>query len=143
MAATATSKTATAKAKAAEAAEAEATEATDETESDSKKRNRLRNDAERHILNLHKDEFDDYATELFAANGLTFNRRLSEAQKAEKKIEEMIAQHPELEDVLRAKFGVPAPQAAPPAGQESGPDEEPQVDYSAEMEGYEDPFEQR
>ena len=90
---------------AAPAAEAEATAAAAPAqETDNQKRNRLRNEAERHILNLHKDEFDDYAEQLFSKNGLKFNRRLSEAQKAEKKIEELIAEHPELESVLRAKF---------------------------------------
>jgi replicative superfamily II helicase len=156
MVATATAKTPrVTKAAAAKAEAAEAAAPAQET--DAQKRNRLRNEAERHILNLHKDEFDDYAEDLFAKNGLTFNRRLSEAQKAEKKINDLIAAHPELEGMLRAKFeptdaDAPA-ETAPPVGptvhstgQWDGPEDnagEPQVDYSADEANYEDPFRQQ
>lgn len=154
------------------AAKAEAP-APDAPETDAQKRNRLRNEAERHILNLHKDEFDDYAEALFSKNGLTFNRRLSDAQKAEKKINDLIAQHPELEAVLRAQFAAPAPtDAGAPAAdpewearkqavtqiaaadgvhlvdgvnpvllaEEYSHHDAPEVDYSADEEGYVDPF---
>lgn len=147
MVATATAKTPRTTKAAAAKGEA-AAPAADAPETDSQKRNRLRNEAERHILNLHKDEFDDYAEALFAKNGLTFNRRLSEAQKAEKKINDLIAQHPELEAVLRAQFAAPAPTDADAPAEEPdhsdltyGQDPEPAVDYSAEVEGYVDPFE--
>lgn len=149
MVATATAKTPRTTKAAAAKAEA-AAPAADAPETDSQKRNRLRNEAERHILNLHKDEFDDYAEALFAKNGLTFNRRLSEAQKAEKKINDLIAQHPELEAVLRAQFAAPAPtDADAPEADESGvnpallaEEYDQQVpDYSADVEGYVDPFE--
>ena len=134
---------------AAESAEATVNPA---AETDSQKRNRLRNEAERHILNLHKEEFDDFAEDLFAKNGLTFNRRLSEAQKAEKKINDLIAEHPELEAMLRAKFEpadedapavVPPTSAAPQVhstGSWDGPEDSPEVDYSSDVEGYQDPF---
>ena len=157
MVATATAKTPRVTKAAAAKAEAADT-AAPATETDSQKRNRLRNEAERHILNLHKDEFDDYAEALFAKNGLTFNRRLSEAQKAEKKINDLIAEHPELEAMLRAKFE-PADADAPAedpewearkqaVAQVAAADgvqyaDEPQVDYSAEVEGYVDPFHQQ
>jgi len=104
-------------------------------ETDSQKRNRLRNEAERHILNLHKDEFDDYAEELFAKNGLVFNRRLSEAQKAQKKIQDLIALHPELADTLRAQLApaqhsaVAPVQAEAPVGHSYGDDG---PDYAAQ-----------
>ena len=153
MVATATAKTPRTTKAAAAKAEA-AAPAGDAPETDSQKRNRLRNEAERHILNLHKDEFDDYAEALFAKNGLTFNRRLSEAQKAEKKINDLIAQHPELEAVLRAQFAAPAPTDADAPAEEDGGvspallaeeyshlDTPPAVDYSADVEGYVDPFE--
>ena len=152
MVATATAKTPRVTKAAAAKAEAAAADS-NAPETDAQKRNRLRNEAERHILNLHKDEFDDYAEDLFAKNGLTFNRRLSEAQKAEKKINDLIAQHPELEAVLRAQFAAPVPTDAdaPAADPElvqaapGGPLEafrsEPDVDYSAEEADYVDPFE--
>lgn len=150
MVATATAKTPRTTKAAAAKAEA-AAPAPDAPETDSQKRNRLRNEAERHILNLHKDEFDDYAEALFAKNGLTFNRRLSEAQKAEKKIQDLIAKHPELETVLRAQFAAPAPtdDDAPDVEGESlaghnpewAPSAGDEVDYSADEAGYVDPFE--
>lgn len=141
MVATATTKPRVTKAAAAKA-EAPETPAPEAPETDAQKRNRLRNEAERHILNLHKEEFDDYAEKLFSDNGLTFNRRLTDAQKAEKKIQDLIAKHPELETVLRAQFAAPAPTDAdaPPADPES---EVPQVDYSADEANYVDPFHQQ
>lgn len=157
MVATATAKTPRVTKAAAAKAEAEAADTTaiPAGETDSQKRNRLRNEAERHILNLHKEEFDDYAEALFAKNGLTFNRRLSEAQKAEKKINDLIAEHPELEAMLRAKFeptdadapeDVPLVSAAPGGPLETfraQDHDDQQVDYSAEVEGYQDPFADR
>lgn len=155
MVATATAKTTRVTKAAAAKADAAETPAVPAKETDSQKRNRLRNEAERHILNLHKDEFDDYAEALFAKNGLTFNRRLSEAQKAEKKINDLIAEHPELEAMLRAKF-VPTDADAPAEDPEyvqavpGGPletfrhaPEEPEVDYSHEESSYVDPFADR
>lgn len=64
-------------------------------------KNRLRSEAEREVLNAHKDEFHELATRKFAENGLTFTRRLTEAEKAEKKMNDLLAQHPE----LAGKFG--------------------------------------
>lgn len=145
MVATATAKTARVTKAAAAKAETPATEA---KETDAQKRNRLRNEAERHILNEHKEEFDDYAEALFAKNGLTFNRRLTEAQKAEKKINDLIAAHPELEAVLRAQFAAPAPTDADVPDYSA---EQEQYDHSraeeavarVEADGYVDPFQQQ
>lgn len=152
MVATATAKTTRkpAASKAAADAGTPKAEAVPAQETDAQKRNRLRNEAERHILNLHKEEFDDYAEDLFAKNGLTFNRRLSEAQKAEKKVNDLIAEHPELEAMLRAKFeptDADAPAVEPAVvhgthstGQWDGPEDSPAPDYSADEANYVDPF---
>ena len=70
----------------------------DETES--QKRNRLRNEAERTIINRHRDEFNEEATRLFAENGLVFHRRLTDEERAAKEIADKLNQFPE----LRAMF---------------------------------------
>ena len=59
-------------------------------------RNRLRNEAERTVINNHKDEFVQVATALFAKHGMEFNRRLTDKEKAAKAIEDQLNQFPEL-----------------------------------------------
>jgi len=112
-------------------------------ETESQKRNRLRNEAERIIINRHKSEFEDVATELFAANGLKFNKRMSEEEKAKAKIEELIKANPALKDALLATL-LPAQQAPaqaePAVAYNPAPQPVPAVAY-AEGEGYgEDQF---
>jgi len=65
-------------------------------ETDSAKRNRLRNEAERIVINNHRDEFNKVATDLFAENGLVFHRRLTEEERAAKEIADKLNQFPEL-----------------------------------------------
>lgn len=72
-------------------------------ESRQTKRNRLRGQAERHIIEQHRKEYEDYAEKLFAANGETFQRRLSDEEKAEKQLKELLEANPG----LAARFGVP------------------------------------
>jgi hypothetical protein len=62
------------------------------------KKNRLRNDAERRVLNKHRDELNAITEELFVAEGLTYTRRLTEKEKAQKKIEDLLNEHPELRE---------------------------------------------
>lgn len=70
-------------------------------------RNKLRNQAERHILELHRDEFDAYAEQLYTENGLSFRRRVSAEEreakiaaekeaKAKAKLEKLYAEFPNL-----------------------------------------------
>lgn len=70
-------------------------------------RNKLRNQAERHILELHRDEFDAYAEQLYTENGLSFRRRVSAEERAAKaqqdkeakakaKLEKLYAEFPNL-----------------------------------------------
>lgn len=117
--------TTAAKSRAAKATEAPAEEAPKVTteapaeaapkqETESQKRNRLRNEAERVIINRYKSEFEDVATALFAENGLKFNKRMTEEQKAKAKIDELIAANPALRDQLLASLGVAAPVAQAP-----------------------------
>jgi hypothetical protein len=73
-------------------------------------RNQLRNQAERHILETHRDEFDAYAEKLYTDNGLTFRRRVSAEEreakaqqdkeaKAKAKLEKLYAEFPNLRPV--------------------------------------------
>ena len=76
-----------------EAAAATAAKATEQ-----QLKNRLRNEATAEVIANHRDEFNALADAKFKANGLVFARRLTEAEKAEKKIADLIALHPELAD---------------------------------------------
>jgi hypothetical protein len=64
------------------------------------KKNRLRNEAEREVLNKHRDELNAITEAKFVEQGLNYTRRLSDSEKAAKKVEEYFNQFPE----LRAKF---------------------------------------
>lgn len=72
----------------------------DKKESISQKRNRLRNEAERIIINKYRDEFNKVAENLFAENGLTFHRRLTDEEKAAKEIADRLNQFPELRNLF-------------------------------------------
>ena len=65
-------------------------------------KNRLRNEAEREVLDAHKDEVHERTGAKYTAHGLEYIRRLTDAEKAAKAIEEHLAAHPE----LRAQFGM-------------------------------------
>lgn len=69
-----------------------------EGESVQQAKNRLRNEAERIILDRYKAEFYKEAERLYAENGYEFKRRLTEQEKAQQKIEELLAQNPELRE---------------------------------------------
>jgi len=62
------------------------------------KKNRLRNEAEREVLNNHRDELNTITEAKFVEQGLNYTRRLTESEKAKKKIEELLGQHPELRE---------------------------------------------
>ena len=66
------------------------------------KKNRLRNDAEREVLNKHRDELNAVTEAKFIEQGIPYTRRLTEREKAQKKIEDLLAEHPE----LREHYGV-------------------------------------
>lgn len=61
-------------------------------------KNRLRNEAERIVLDRHKPEFYKVAEELYEANGFEFKRRLTDEEKAEQAIEKMLRENPALRE---------------------------------------------
>jgi hypothetical protein len=64
------------------------------------KKNRLRNEAEREVLNNHRDELNALTEAKFVEQGLKYTRRLTDSEKAARKVEEYFNQFPE----LRAQF---------------------------------------
>ena len=65
-------------------------------ENTQQKKNRLRNEAEREVLNLHRDELNAITEAKFREQGLNYTRRLTDKEKAQRKIEELLNEHPEL-----------------------------------------------
>lgn len=61
-------------------------------------KNRLRNEAERIVLDRHKAEFYEEAERLYAKHGFEFKRRLTEEEKAAQTIEKLIQQNPALRE---------------------------------------------
>lgn len=59
-------------------------------------KSKLRSEATAEVIEKHRDEFNALAEAKFAANGLVFARRMTEAEKAAKKIADLLAAHPEL-----------------------------------------------
>lgn len=59
-------------------------------------KNKLRNEAEREVLDAHKDEVHRITGAKYQAHGLEYVRRLSEEEKAAKLIEELHAKFPNL-----------------------------------------------
>lgn len=66
------------------------------------KKNRLRNEAEREVLNKHRDELNTITEAKFVEQGLNYTRRLTDREKAAKKIEDLLNEHPE----LREQYGI-------------------------------------
>lgn len=61
-------------------------------------KNRLRNEAERIVLDRHKNEFYKEAERLYEENGFEFKRRLTEQEKAQQQIEKLLKENPELRE---------------------------------------------
>ena len=61
-------------------------------------KNRLRNEAEREVLNSHRDEVVRITQAKYDEHGLEYVRRLTDAEKAEAKVQEYFKQFPELRD---------------------------------------------
>lgn len=59
-------------------------------------KNRLRNEAEREVLNRHKDEVVAITQAKYDEHGLEYVRRLSEEEKAAKQIEDLYEKFPQL-----------------------------------------------
>lgn len=67
-------------------------------------RNRLRSVAERAVIDAHRDEFNAKADEVFAAEGLTFNRRLTKDEQAERKVQALLDANPGLREKLAGQL---------------------------------------
>lgn len=69
-------------------------------ETDQQKKNRLYSEAQRELRNRHTAEFTQIIEAKYAAEGLTYRRRLSEEEKAARQVNDLLAKHPGLRDVL-------------------------------------------
>jgi mannose-1-phosphate guanylyltransferase len=94
-------------------------------------KNRLRNEAEREVLNTHKDEVVTITQAKYDAHGLEYIRRLTEEEKAAKQIEEYFKQFPELRD----HFNTPAVVAL---AQQQAQQEEREVAYAPSDYGFDE-----
>lgn len=79
-------------------------------------KNKLRNEAEREVLDKHKDEVITITAAKYEVHGLEYVRRLSEEEKAAKAIEAYYEQFPNLRPKLEAP-PVPRPDAEDPRGE--------------------------
>jgi hypothetical protein len=70
-------------------------------------KNRLRNEAEREVLNAHKDEVHRLTKEKYDSHGLEYVRRLTEEEKAQQAIEKYYQQFPNLRPVTVVQADVP------------------------------------
>lgn len=61
-----------------------------------KLKNTLRAEAEREVLANHRDEYHAVASRKFAEKGLEFTRRLTDEERAEKQLQELLAANPAL-----------------------------------------------
>ena len=80
-----------------------ATTGADVAENIQQRKNRLRNEAEREVLNNHRDELNQITEAKFVEQGLPYTRRLTEKEKAKRKIEDLLNEHPELREVYAAQ----------------------------------------
>lgn len=113
----------TAAEKAAEAAAQDTTEWNDTAAPAGKKetvqqlKNRLRNEAEREVLNRHKDEVVTITQAKYDEHGLKYVRRLSDEEKAAKVIEDLYEKFPQLRPTPETKVEAAAPEPYAPGFQ--------------------------
>lgn len=129
--ATATGTTRTARPKAAAAPKVEEAP----VESEQQIKNRLRNEAEREVIDRHRAELHEIAEAKFIAAGLVYTRRKTEQEKAADKVKALLEQFPELASQFAA---VPVtsdhdPEEADP--EEADPEEEHPGGYDTSL-GY-------
>lgn len=63
-------------------------------------KNKLRGEAEREVLAKHRAEVNEIAEAKFKAAGIPFSRRLTEEERDEKKLRELLAKNPNLRRVI-------------------------------------------
>lgn len=93
-------------------------------------KNRLRNEAEREVLNNHREEFHAVAEKKFADHGLKFERRLTQKERAAREIEKKLQQFPE----LRGQFTMN--ENREPVGEDVPDPEDAMESYGQELDEY-------
>ena len=102
-------------------------------------KNRLRNEAEREVLNNHKGEVIKITEAKYDQHGLEYVRRLTDEEKAAKQIEELYAQFPHLRPQLEQQQAQLVDDTVPPVitYEEDGVAEGPQEDWAPSYSNYE------
>lgn len=75
---------------------------TPEAQENQKKRAAAYTSAQRRLKDAHPEEFRNYYQDEAAARGVTLRERLSPAEKAERDMQRIVAEHPELAE----KYGL-------------------------------------
>jgi hypothetical protein len=83
---------------------------TTQTAEEAKNKAAAYNAALSRLREAHRAELDTFAQEEFDKRGLVWKKRLSENEKAEKALADLLSTHPE----LRNKFGLPDTEDAQP-----------------------------
>lgn len=94
-------------------------------------KNRLRNEAEREVLDNHKKEVIERTKAKYDAHGLKYVRRLTDEEKAAKAIEENLKKYPN----LRSQFIATDPEADVVTVQSGGFNDVPQDEDSGRSAG--------
>lgn len=94
-------------------------------------KNRLRNEAEREVLDNHKKEVIERTKAKYDAHGLKYVRRLTDEEKAAKAIAENLKKYPN----LRSQFIATDPEAEVVTVQSGGFAQTPQDEDSRRSEG--------
>jgi hypothetical protein len=85
-------------------------------------KNRLRNEAEREVIDNHRAELHEIAEAKFKAAGLVYTRRKTEQEKAADKVKALLEQFPELAGQFTA---VPVTPDVDPAADAPAPEADP------------------
>jgi hypothetical protein len=95
-------------------------------------KNRLRNEAEREVIDNHRAELHEIAEAKFKAAGLVYTRRKTEQEKAADKVKALLEQFPELAGQFTA---VPVTPDVDPAA-DPAPEADPASEAPDVIEGY-------
>jgi hypothetical protein len=75
-----------------------AVQRTDEQKAEDKAKADAYNTADKRLRDAHRDELNGYIAEEFQRRNLTWKKRLTEAERAEKTLSDLLAAHPELKE---------------------------------------------
>lgn len=66
-------------------------------------------EANTRLREAHRDDFEKFYEEECKKVGVTYKRRLTDAEKAQQKIDQLLAEHPELRERYETQPALPEP----------------------------------